>query len=282
MSFDFLIYLFIFVFGTICGSFLNCVIYRLEIGESFLKGRSYCPHCKHVLTWQDLIPIFSFLILKGKCRYCHQKISWQYPLVELATGILFVSTLIYFFSKTSILVNSAMTELTSIYYLVIACFLIIIFVYDLKHYIIPDKVIYPAIAIAFLYQLFKIWDLGFVPNFEFRISNFQTLANPLLSAFLASLFFLMIVLISQGKWMGVGDIKLAFLMGLFLGWPKILLALFLAFFIGAIIGIELIILGKKTLKSEIPFGPFLVSGTFLALFFGQKILDWYLNLFLLK
>lgn len=279
MSFDFLIYLFIFVFGTICGSFLNCVIYRLEIGESFLKGRSYCPHCKHVLTWQDLIPIFSFLILKGKCRYCHQKISWQYPLVELATGILFVSTLIYFFSKTSILVNSAMTELTSIYYLVIACFLIIIFVYDLKHYIIPDKVIYPAIAIAFLYQLFKIWDLGFVPNFEFRISNFQTLANPLLSAFLASLFFLMIVLISQGKWMGVGDIKLAFLMGLILSFPNILVALFLAFFIGAIIGIELIILGKKTLKSEIPFGPFLVSGTFLALFFGQKILDWYLNLF---
>jgi len=282
MSFDFLIYLFIFVFGTICGSFLNCVIYRLEIGESFLKGRSYCPHCKHVLTWQDLIPIFSFLILKGKCRYCHQKISWQYPLVELATGILFVSTLIYFFSKTSILVNSAMTELTSIYYLVIACFLIIIFVYDLKHYIIPDKVIYPAIAIAFLYQLFKIWDLGFVPNFEFRISNFQTLANPLLSAFLASLFFLMIVLISQGKWMGVGDIKLAFLMGLILSFPNILVALFLAFFIGAIIGIGLIIARKKTLKSEIPFGPFLVSGTFLALFFGQKILDWYLNLFLLK
>jgi len=279
MSFDFLIYLFIFVFGTICGSFLNCVIYRLEIGESFLKGRSYCPHCKHVLTWQDLIPIFSFLILKGKCRYCHQKISWQYPLVELATGILFVSTLIYFFSKTSILVNSAMTELTSIYYLVIACFLIIIFVYDLKHYIIPDKVIYPAIAIAFLYQLFKIWDLGFVPNFEFRISNFQTLANPLLSAFLASLFFLMIVLISQGKWMGVGDIKLAFLMGLILSFPNILVALFLAFFIGAIIGIGLIIARKKTLKSEIPFGPFLVSGTFLALFFGQRILGWYLNLF---
>jgi len=282
MSFDFLIYLFIFVFGTICGSFLNCVIYRLEIGESFLKGRSYCPHCKHVLTWQDLIPIFSFLILKGKCRYCHQKISWQYPLVELATGILFVSTLIYFFSKTSILVNSAMTELTSIYYLVIACFLIIIFVYDLKHYIIPDKVIYPAIAIAFLYQLFKIWDLGFVPNFEFRISNFQTLANPLLSAFLASLFFLMIVLISQGKWMGVGDIKLAFLMGLILSFPNILVALFLAFFIGAIIGIGLIIARKKTLKSEIPFGPFLVSGTFLALFLGQRILGWYLNLFLLK
>jgi len=282
MSFDFLIYLFIFVFGTICGSFLNCVIYRLEIGESFLKGRSYCPHCKHVLTWQDLIPIFSFLILKGKCRYCHQKISWQYPLVELATGILFVSTLIYFFSKTSILVNSAMTELTSIYYLVIACFLIIIFVYDLKHYIIPDKVIYPAIAIAFLYQLFKIWDLGFVPNFEFRISNFQTLANPLLSAFLASLFFLMIVLISQGKWMGVGDIKLAFLMGLILSFPNILVALFLAFFIGAIIGIGLIIARKKTLKSEIPFGPFLVSGTFLAMFFGQKLIDTYLNLFLLK
>ena len=105
MMFNFLIYLFIFVFGTICGSFLNCVIYRLAL-PSFslknlggLKGRSYCPHCKHILNWRDLIPIFSFLILKGKCRYCSQKISWQYPLVELATGILFVLVIHYTFSN---------------------------------------------------------------------------------------------------------------------------------------------------------------------------------------
>ena len=269
MMFNFLIYLSIFVFGLIFGSFLNCVICRLYSEESFLKGRSYCPNCQHILSWPDLIPVFSFLILKGKCRYCHKPISLQYPLVELATGTVFL--LIFW--------NLEFGIWDLLFRLLISCFLIIIFVYDLKHYIIPDKVIYPAIAITFLYQLFKIWDLGFVPNFEFRISNFQTLANPLLSAFLASLFFLMIVLISQGKWMGVGDIKLAFLMGLILSFPNILVALFLAFFIGAIIGIGLIIARKKTLKSEIPFGPFLVSGTFLALFLGQRILGWYLNLF---
>jgi len=260
----FLTYFFVFLFGLAVGSFLNCLIYRLKTGESFLKGRSYCPHCKQVLNWPDLIPVLSFLILKGKCRYCSQKISLQYPLVELATGILFV-----------LIINYQL----SIINLLFACFLIIIFVYDLKHYIIPDKVIYPAIGLALLYQLFRILDLGFVSNFEFRISNFQILINPLLSALLASTFFFLIVLISKGKWLGVGDIKLAFFMGLFLGWPNILVALFLAFFIGAIIGIGLIISGKKTLKSEVPFGPFLVTGTLIALFWGQNIIDIYLKMF---
>ena len=261
MMFNFLIYLSIFVFGLIFGSFLNCVIYRLHSGESFLKGRSYCPNCQHILSWPDLIPVFSFLILKGKCRYCHKPISLQYPLVELATGTVFL--LIFW--------NLEFGIWDLLFRLLISCFLIIIFVYDLKHYIIPDQVIYPAIVIAFLYNIY-----------QFTIDNQQLTINNFLSAFGAAAFFLTLVLISHEKWLGWGDVKLAFLMGLFLGWPKILLALFLAFFIGAIIGIELIILGKKTLKSEIPFGPFLVSGTFLALFFGQKILDWYLNLFLLK
>ena len=259
--FNFLIYLSIFVFGLIFGSFLNCVIYRLHSGESFLKGRSFCPNCQHILSWPDLIPVFSFLILKGKCRYCHKPISLQYPLVELATGTVFL--LIFW--------NLEFGIWDLLFRLLISCFLIIIFVYDLKHYIIPDQVIYPAIVIAFLYNIY-----------QFTIDNQQLTINNFLSAFGAAAFLLTIVLISYEKWLGWGDVKLAFLMGLFLGWPKILLALFLAFFIGAIIGIELIILGKKTLKSEIPFGPFLVSGTFLALFFGQKILDWYLNLFLLK
>jgi len=152
----------------------------------------------------------------------------------------------------------------SFFIFIIACFLIIIFVYDLKYYLIPDKIIYPAIAVTFLYQLF-------------RISDFKLLVNPLLSALPASLFFLTIVLVSRGKWMGVGDIKLAFFIGLFLGWPNILVALFLAFFIGAIIGVGLIVTGKKTLKSEVPFGPFLVAGTFMAMFWGQNIINWYLN-----
>jgi len=246
-------YLVIFIFGLIVGSFLNCVIYRLEEGKSFLKGRSFCPHCKHKLIWQDLIPIFSFLILRGKCRYCQKPISLQYPLVELATGIIFLSIVLFNIQY-------------SIFHILIACFLIVIFVYDLKHYLIPDKIIYPAIVIALIF------------NFQFLIVNeFSIFKFSILSALGAAAFFLLIVLISRGKWMGVGDIKLAFLMGLILGFPNILVALFLAFFIGAIMGIGLIATGKKTLKSEVPFGPFLVAGTFLALFWGQDVINWYFN-----
>ena len=122
---------------------MNCIIYRLEKGESFLKGRSFCPQCRHQLTWRDLIPILSFFILKGKCRYCHQKISWQYPLVEIATGLLFVS----FFNYLSVArvgnEGFAFSDLQNfLFYSIISCFLIVIFVYDLRHYIIPNRVIY--------------------------------------------------------------------------------------------------------------------------------------------
>src|SRR3989344_2468933 len=252
-----LIYFFIFIFGLIVGSFLNSVIYRLEQGQSFIKGRSFCPHCKHQLSWQDLIPVFSFLILKGRCRYCQKTISWQYPLVEFFTGILFI--LIFFYASNIPY---------SIFYILISCFFIVIFVYDLKHYIIPDKVIYPAIVAAFLFRIWNFgnWDLFGILNLVFGI--------------LPSLFFLAIIIFSQGKWMGLGDFKLAVLMGLFLGWPDIIVALFSAVFLGAIIGIGLIISKEKTLKSEVPFGPFLVFGTFLALFWGGKIINFYLNLFL--
>ncbi|MDO8669062.1 MAG: prepilin peptidase [Candidatus Buchananbacteria bacterium] len=236
--------IFIFIFGLAAGSFLNCVVYRLERGESFLGGRSYCPHCRHKLGFFDLIPVLSFFWLRGLCRYCKEKISIQYPLIEIATGLLFL------------LIFTIFNWQDSIFYFLISIFLVIIFVYDLKHYIIPDKVIYPAIAIAGIFNLLK--------------SDF------LLSAFGAAGFFLAIVLVSRGKWMGVGDIKLAFLMGLVLGWPNILAALFLAFLIGAIIGLGLIIWGKKTIKSEVPFGPFLVLGTFIALFWGRELINWYL------
>jgi len=152
--------------------------------------------------------------------------------------------------------------------------LIIIFVYDLKHYIIPDGVIYPAILVS------SIW--YFVFGIFLNLYTKYEILNTIYSALGAALFFLMIVLVSRGKWMGVGDIKLAVLMGLLLGFPNILVALFLAFFIGAIIGVGLILAGKKTLKSEVPFGPFLVAGTFLALFWGQSILNWYLKMFNLQ
>ena len=232
--------LIVFLFGLAVGSFLNCVIYRLEKNKSFLKGRSFCPNCRHKLSWQDLIPIFSFLFLKGKCRYCQKNISFQYPVVELATGILFVLCFLFH---------------APYYLFIIIPFLVVIFVYDLKHCLIPDKVIYPAILIALIFN-FTNW----------------------LSALSAAAFFLTIVLISRGRWMGIGDISLGFLMGLLLGFPNILLSLFLAFAIGAIIGLGLIAAGKKSLKSEVPFGPFLIAATLIAIFWGEKIINWYLNL----
>ena len=245
----------IFLFGLAVGSFLNCVIYRMEQKKSFLKGRSYCPNCKHVLSWKDLIPVLSFIILKGKCRYCNKRISIQYPILELATALLF---LVIFW------ILGFRFDLTFGFWILISSLLIIIFVFDLKHYIIPDSAIFPAIILTFLYNL--------ITNYELLITNY------LFSALAAAGFFLIIYLVSRGKWLGFGDVKLTFLMGFFLGFPNILVALFLSYLVGAIIGIGLIIAKKKSLKSKVPFGPFLVTGTFIALFFGERIINWYLNL----
>ena len=266
------IYTFVFIFGLAIGSLLNCIIHRLFTKENFLVGKSHCPSCKHTLSWKDLFPVLSFLILKGKCRYCSQRISWQYPLVELATALLFV-----------LIVNQQLASsnqelifliLNICFLFLVASLLIIIFVYDLKHYIIPDKVIYPAILVTGSWYL--------VASIFFNIHTRYKLLTTLYSAFTVAAFFLAIVLLSRGKGMGVGDIKLAFFMGLFLGYPKILVAVFLAFLIGAIVGLVLIGLSKKSLKSEIPFAPFLVLGTFLAMFWGEQLIDFYFNFFLLK
>jgi prepilin signal peptidase PulO-like enzyme (type II secretory pathway) len=255
-----IIYLIVFILGTFIGSFLNCVIYRIENNLSFLKGRSFCPHCKHKLGFFDLFPIFSFIFLKTKCRYCGKKISIQYPLIEIITGLLFL--LIFRYLQFSVI--------NFLYLLIASSLLLILFVYDLKHYLIPDKVIYSLIGITFFYQL--------IYNFQAINSDFWFF---LLSAFGAAGFFFLIWFFSKGKCMGFGDVNLAFFMGLFLGWPNILVALFSAFFIGAIIGIGLIVLGKKKLKSQVPFGPFLIAGTFLALFWGQNLINWYLDFLLL-
>jgi len=275
----------IFVFGLIVGSFLNCLIYRLALPNFSwknlrgLRGRSYCPHCRHVLGWQDLIPVLSFFILRRKCRYCGQPISWQYPLVEISTGAVFllisnsqIPPLESLWLPTGQVISSLVTLALLLF---ISFLLIVIFVFDLKHYIIPDEITYSAIITTLIYQLLKI------ANYGLRITDFKQLINPFFSAIGAAAFFLTLVLISKEKWMGLGDVKFAFFMGLLLGWPNILVALFLSFSIGAIIGLGLIIFGKKGWKSEIPFGPFLTVGTFLAMFFGANIVNWYLNLYLL-
>ena len=271
-----------FIFGLLIGSFLNVVIFRLEKGEHF-GGSSYCPHCKHTLSWLDLVPVFSYIFLLGKCRSCKGKISIQYPIVEISTALIFL--LIYnlkfeIYNQFEIFQFSNVIGLLFLFY--IASVLIVIFAYDLKHYIIPDKILFPAIVIAFLYRLFENFNILVLnSNFKFQISNFFHVGNYMLAPIIASGFFLAIFLISKGRWMGFGDVKLAVLLGLLLGLPNILVGLFLAFLLGAIIGVISIIFAGKGLKSQMPFAPFLISGTFIALFLGEKIIEWHSNLFIL-
>lgn len=269
----------VFVFGLAIGSFLNVIIYRLAVSQgvypnfsdrknhvmSPFRGRSFCDTCGHRLSWQDLIPLLSFLVLKGRCRYCKEKISFQYPLIELATALVFMLLV-------ENLTESSFPQVMELLYLwVMAALLIVIFVYDLKHFLIPDKILYPAILVS------GIWYL--VSSILGTISIYQIL-NTIYSALGAAGFFLAIYLLSKGKWLGFGDVKLAFLLGLFLGWPPILVAMFFAFLIGAVFGLLLIALKKKGMKSEVPFAPFLIAGTAVAFFFGESILHWYLGLFL--
>jgi leader peptidase (prepilin peptidase)/N-methyltransferase len=268
MILNVVINIFIFVLGVCIGSFLNCVIYRAELQEdmpqgsperravSFLHGNSFCPNCKHQLLWPDLFPVFSWLFLGGKCRYCKDKISVQYPLVELATGFLFL----LLFNQQNIL--------QSVFYFIIGVFLILIFIYDLKHYIIPDKFLFPAVGLTIIYNL--------IPPY-----NWQNIIYNIFAAAIAFTFFFIIFWVTKGKGMGFGDVKLSVLMGILLGLPNVFVALFLAFFFGAIIGVILMVYKKKSLKSEIPFGPFLIVGTFMALLWGEQLVNWYLNFFII-
>lgn len=242
--------IFLFILGLFIGSFLNCVAYRLNKEESFVRGRSYCPHCKKTICWYDLLPVISYAFLRGRCRNCKKLISIQYPLAELATGLAFALVAMNY---------SNIYEL--IYLLVVSCFLILIFIYDLKHYLIPDKFLIPAIGVVVVYSL--IFGRG--------------LLTPLLAGLLPAGFFLLLFVVSMGKWIGLGDVKLAVFMGLVLSWPNILVALFLACFAGGIIGLILIVFQRKELKSEIPFGPFLTMGTFVALLWGDILIKWYLK-----
>lgn len=249
--------LIIFLFGLAVGSFLNVLIDRLPRDESIIKGRSYCDNCKKPLLWCDLIPLFSFVLLKGKCRHCRSPISLYYPIVELTTGILFVLVFL-FFSQEGIMNHELriMGLISVIYYLFIVPCLIVVFFTDLKYGIIPDRIVYPAILVSLLY-------LFIIPNSLFMIH--------VLSGLGAFLFFLFLYIITRGRGMGFGDVKLVFLLGLFLGWPYIIVALYFAFLTGAIVGCILILWRKKKLTGgTIPFGPFLVLGAIIAMFWGTR------------
>jgi len=253
-----LYYFFIFIFGLIIGSFLNAVIYRLDKKRSIFQGRSRCPKCKKLILWYDNIPIISFFLLRGRCRHCQKKISWQYPLVEFFTGLIFLinSLVITNFNYLSFYNWPVILQLSAAW--IISSLLIIIFVYDLKYYLILDRLVIPLAILAFLYNLLN-----------------YSLINLLIGGIIGLSFFLIQFLISQGKWIGDGDLRLGLAMGFILGFPKIFLGLFLAYFIGSIVAVILLATTKKSFKSRIPFGPFLVVGTYLTMLFGDLIINKY-------
>jgi prepilin signal peptidase PulO-like enzyme (type II secretory pathway) len=252
-------YILLFALGLIMGSFLNAWEWRLSVGKNVAKGRSMCPKCEHQLAWYDNIPAVSFLLLRGACRHCKAKISWQYPVVEIVTGLLFV----FVFCFHGVQGLGTGDWVLVIRDLFITYFLLAVFLYDLKHQLIYDRMTLLPAGILFVYYL---------------VTNHQSLVSMLLGVIIGGGFFLAQYLVSNGKWIGGGDIRLGVFMGVILGWPLILVALFLAYIIGAGVSVPLLLLKKKSFASKVPFGTYLVVGTFIAMFWGRELLDWYIGL----
>ena len=245
------------IFGLIVGSFLNVIILRFDDLRTVFFTRSHCMHCKKEIAWYDLFPFFSYLLLAGKCRNCKTPISMQYPLVEVGTAILF-GLLFWKFGLT----------LQFGFLLAITAILVIVFTYDILHYLIADILIWIAIG---------LWVVYLTLSYFFIDQSVVVLLHSLYGGLILGGFLALLVLISKEKWMGAGDIKLGFLLGAICAWPSVLVGLFATFMIGSIVGLILIGTKEKKMKDMIPFAPFMITGVYLAIFVGEKIVDWYLG-----
>ncbi len=260
-----------FILGLIIGSFLNVVICRLNTARSF-GGRSACMSCQNKLQWHELVPLISFFALKGRCRGCKTKISIQYPLVEFSTGLIFA---LLFFKFSALLASGDILvfAITYAYYAALFSLLVIIAIYDLKHKIIPDTLSFIFGAFAFT-GLFFFYNNGAISGFYLHIpSTLEFLSGLLITSPFAVLW-----LVSSGKWMGLGDAKLALGIGWLSGLAGALSGLVIAFWAGTVIGLTLVILSKNKknrlgikMKSEISFAPFLALGAFLAFIFELNL-----------
>lgn len=254
-----------FIFGACIGSFLNVVIWRLPREQS-LRGRSQCPHCDVTLRAYRLVPILSFLWQRGRCASCGKLISHRYWIIELITGLLFAGAACYFFAAGLNMLN-AIELLRALFIIAV---LIAVFVIDLEHYLILDVIVWPASLVVLVSNI--ILD---ALTKQSLLSWGSYTADGLIAAIAAGGFFYLLWLLSQGRWMGFGDVKFNLFLGLALGLPGIVVALFLAFMIGAVVGLSLIISGAKQLQSRVPFGTFLTVGALIALFYSDRLAQWY-------
>ena len=272
-----------FIAGIIIGSFLGAANWRLKTAEDIIWKRSHCRHCKAQIRWYDNIPLLSFVVLFGRCRDCRKYISWEYPLIELMTGILFAGVALKFFGAPLLGISgnisgliSAGTVIDMSFLLFAVCYLVLIFWHDYDFMLISDMVVYPAMIVTIFYQIYKY------TQSPLGIADIHSpLTSSLIAGLGAAMFFFLLIWISKGKWIGGGDVKLGFLAGLIVGFPKILFVFFLTYLIGSVVSLGLIALKKKTWKSQIPFGPFMVTAILIVLFWSDQIQFWanrYLNI----
>lgn len=246
------------------GSFLNVLILRLPRNQ-VITGRSHCPQCKAQLGSGELFPLVSYLALRGKCRHCGAKISSRYFWIEIVTASLFTLAFLILLPQTTV------DWVVFVHALIVIAVCVVVFVIDLEHFLILDKVVFPAMAITLAASVLisvlardEAWYQGLI----FSLAGGVIGALPLFSLWL----------VSGGKWMGFGDVKFAGLMGMILGFPIVLVAIFLAFIIGALGSVPLLLTKSKDLHGKLPFGVFLTIASIACLFFGQEILAGYLKL----
>lgn len=247
---EIMIAVYFLLIGLCLGSFFNVVGLRLPRNETIVSGRSSCPGCQNQLIWYELIPVFSFLIQRGKCRSCRSKISIIYPLTELLTGLLFMVSYLKIGLDFELITSLLMISM-----------LMIIFVSDITKMVIPNKVLLfflPLFVLAKIIQPLDPW--------------WSSIAG----AFAGAGIIFIIILISRGG-MGAGDMKLLGVMGIVLGIENVLLTFFLACLIGALIGGLLLALKIIKRKTPIPFGPYIIAASLITHFYGQPIIDWYLH-----
>lgn len=263
---------FLFLLGTIFGSFMNVFVDRGEKKESLL-GFSHCDFCKKKLKWFENIPVLGYFFVGGKCSNCKKKLSLQYPMVEFCVGLLFLAVGF----KTNLIFGimvSMETLFETGYFLGVVFILSAIFLWDIKYMIIPDKLIMAGAFITIVYNFVQYHASACS---IFSVSCFLT--ENIIGSLLVGGFFYTLFAISKGKWIGGGDVKIGFWLGFLLGWKHVYPFLLVTYVVGAIVALFLVKKSKKGWKSQIPFGPFLVVSSFIFLFFGEKLLYLYKMLF---
>ncbi len=241
----------LFLGGLVLGSFINVLVLRLWSGQSLL-GRSFCPHCHGQLKWYHNIPIISFVVLQGRCAFCGQKISWQYPIVELSTALLAVLAGLNWPGQINLFLLAS---------LVVTFYVVALTVFDWKYQVLPDSLTLSGAAVLLIINLY----LG------------QSFLSLIGGAAVAAGFFALQYYISKGNWIGSGDIRLGLWLGVTLGFKASAVALVLAYWSGALVGIILLTQKRWHMKSRLPFGVFLCLSTLVAWYWGNSLADWYLR-----